>query len=103
MTLPIIMPENLMHFIPYIHENLRKYCVFFKTKYRFITLRKLTKQFQPDLFDDSEHLHNRLKCFTMNDCNYAECIPVVAHYLINLLRPVYAMCNITNLFFNRYR
>lgn len=98
------MPEKLMHVILYIHQNLRKYFVSsLKKKYRFISLRKLTKQFQPDLIDDNEHLHNRLKCFTMNDCNYAECIPVVAHYLINLLRPVYAMCNITNLFFNRYR
>ena len=57
MTIPMIKPDNLIHYIQYIHPNLRKLFESSLKEYHFITCQKLTKHFQPDLFHDSA-----LKC-----------------------------------------
>jgi len=56
MTIPIIKPDNLMHYIQYIHHNLRKSFVSSLKNTALYTCQKLTKHFQPELFDDSDAL-----------------------------------------------
>ena len=43
MTIPIINPDNLIH---YIHQNVRKlFCVFSKKKYRFMYMPEVDQTF----------------------------------------------------------
>ena len=53
MTIPIIKPDNVIHYIQYIYQNLRKSFVSSLKNTTLYTCQKLTKHFQPELCDDS--------------------------------------------------
>ena len=71
MTIPILKPDNLIHYTCTVYSSKPAKIVyaFFKKNYRFITCKNSTKHFQPELFDDSD-CNNIYILVDKINCNY---------------------------------